>query len=63
MKPAETYAKMLAAEGLLVQADSDGTLNFKYEGDSYELLTYADDLQYVGRARSLARMISPIARS
>lgn len=48
MMPAEIYADMLKTEGLLVEAGSDGRLRFKYEGDRYELLTYADDLQYVG---------------
>jgi hypothetical protein len=62
MKPAETYARMLEAEGLLVQTDSDGTLNFKYEGDSYELLTYADDLQYVG-IRANYQLLAGVRRS
>jgi hypothetical protein len=48
MTPSEVYAEMLKAEGLLVEGGSDGRLRFKYEGDRYELLTYADDLQYVG---------------
>jgi hypothetical protein len=48
MTPSEVYAEMLKAEGLLVQAGSEGRLHFKYEGDRYELLTYADDLQYFG---------------
>src|SRR5450755_1108607 len=62
MKPAETYAKMLEAEGLLVQTHSDGTLTFKYEGDKYELLTYADDLQYVG-IRATYQLLAGVRRS
>jgi hypothetical protein len=48
MTPSEVYAALLQGEGLLVEDNGDGILNFKYEGDSYELLTYADDRQYVG---------------
>ena len=62
MKPAEQYAKMLEAEGLLAQTDSDGTLHFKYEGDNYELLTYADDLQYVG-IRANYQLLAGVRRS
>lgn len=31
MKPCEVYAKMLEAQGLLVQTEPDGKLHFKYE--------------------------------
>jgi hypothetical protein len=62
MKPSETYAKMLEAEGLLVQTDSGGTLHFKYEGGNYELLTYADDLQYVG-IRTTYQLLAGVRRS
>lgn len=62
MRPSETYAKMLEAEGLLVQGDSDGTLHFRYEGDNYELLTYADDLQYVGICARY-RLLAGVRRS
>jgi hypothetical protein len=62
MKPAEAYAKILEADGLLVQTGSDGTLNFKYEGDNYELLTYADDLQYVG-IRATYQLLAGVRRS
>ncbi len=48
MTPSEVYAALLQSEGLLVDDHGDGTLNFKYEGDSYELLTYANDRQYIG---------------
>jgi hypothetical protein len=62
MKPSESYAKMLEAEGLLVQTDSRGTLHFKYEGDNYELLTYDDDLQYVG-IRATYQLLGGVRRS
>lgn len=52
MTPSELYAKMLEAEGLLVETKPDGRLHFKYEGDNYQLLTYADDRQYVGVSAS-----------
>jgi hypothetical protein len=48
MTPTEVYATMLEAEGLLVKPGSTGRLNFKYEGDCFELLTYEKDQQYVG---------------
>lgn len=42
------YAELLAEQGLFSQADDDGRLHFKYEGQSYAILTYQDDPQYVG---------------
>ncbi len=62
MKPSDVYAKMLEAEGLLVQNEPDGKLHFKYEGYGYELLTYADDPQFVGISASY-RILSGVRRS
>jgi hypothetical protein len=37
-------------------------LHFRYEGDNYELLTYADDLQYVG-IRATYQLLGGVRRS
>lgn len=50
MNAIDTYADVIEAEGLIVKRyqDDDLRLSFRFEGDRYDLVTYSDDLSFVG---------------